>query len=47
MTRDNSDILKKKSDIFSLLPESLLFEIIIILLVAAATCILNRKWLRI
>ena len=40
MTSDNSDI-------FSLLLESLLFEIITILLLAAAVCILNKNWLRI
>ena len=39
LARDNSDIL-------SLLPESHL-AIIYIILLAAATCILNNKWLRI
>ena len=39
LARDNNDI-------FSLLPESHL-AIIYILLLAAATCILNKKWLRI
>jgi len=40
MARDNSDI-------FSLSPESLLPAIISIILLAVATCILNKKWLRI
>jgi len=39
-------LARNKSDIFSLLPESLL-AIIYILLLAAATCILDLKWLKI